>query len=192
MKNEKIKQLRQKTGIGIIECQKALKQAKGDLEKAVEILRKKGQKIVKNKHGRAVNEGVVEAYIHSNHKIGVLIELVCETDFVARSNEFKQLAHDLAMQVAAVNPQWIKPEDVPKKVLDKEKEIAKENLPKGKPSKVVEKIVNGRLQKFYIENCLLEQPFIKNEKIIIKQLIQEKIAKSGENIQVKRFIRFEL
>ncbi|MBL7141833.1 elongation factor Ts [Patescibacteria group bacterium] len=192
MKNEKIKQLRQKTGIGIVECQKALKQAKGDLEKAVEILRKKGQKVVKNKHGRAVNEGVVEAYIHSNHKIGVLIELVCETDFVARSNEFKQLAHDLAMQVAAVNPQWIKPEDVPKKVLDKEKEIAKENLPKGKPSKVVEKIVKGRLQKFYIENCLLEQPFIKNEKIIIKQLIQEKIAKSGENIQVKRFIRFEL
>ena len=192
MDSKIIKQLRQTTGAGILECQKVLKQAKGDIDKAVEILRKKGQKLVKSKQSREVKEGVVEAYIHSDHKIGVLVELVCETDFVARNKEFKELAHDLAMQVAAVNPQWIKPEDIPQQVLGKEREIARENLPKSKPSQVKERIVEGKLKKFYTETCLLEQTFIKDEKITIKELIQEKITKLGENIQVKRFIRFAL
>ncbi len=187
-----IKQLREITGVGVLECQRALEESKGDINLAIEILRKQGQKIVEKKQNRATNGGIIEAYVHSNKKIGVLVELVCETDFVARNSEFIDLAHDLAMQVAATNPHWIKPEDVPVEILSKEKEIASEGAPTDKPGLVREKIINGRLEKFYIENCLLEQPFVREEKIKIKDLVQEKVAKLGENIQIKKFIRFAL
>ena len=187
-----VQQLRKKTGVGILECQNALKQSNGNIDKATEILRKKGKKIVESKRGRDVKEGIIEAYIHSNAKIGVLVELVCETDFVARNKEFKELAHNLAMQIAATDPKWIRQEDIPKQTLDKEKEIIKESLLKQKSNKVGEKIIQGKLKKFYTETCLLNQVFIKDEKIIIKELIQEKIARLGENIQIKKFIRFAL
>lgn len=187
-----VKNLRQATGAGILECRKALDEGGGNLDKAAEILRKKGQKIFDKKQDREVKEGLIEAYVHSNGKIGVLVEVVCETDFVARNKEFRELAHDLAMQVAAVCPLWVKPEDVPRDVLEKEKEIAKEGLPKDKPAQVTEKIIEGKIQKFYTQTCLLEQPFIKDEKLTIRELIKEKVAKLGENIQVKKFIRFQI
>jgi elongation factor Ts len=187
-----IKDLRQITGAGILDCQKALQEANNDLIKAEEILRKKGQKIVDKKLDREAKEGVIGSYVHANNKIGVLIELLCETDFVARNKEFKELAHDLAMQVAAANPQWIKPIDVPSEILKKEKEIIKEGLPKDKPTQTIEKITEGKLQKFYSQFCLEEQMFIKDDKLMIKDLIQKKIVKLGENIQIKRFIRFEI
>ncbi len=191
-KIENIKELREQTGSGVLDCQKALKEANNDLEKAIEILRKKGKKIMAQKQSRSTNEGVIEAYVHNNNKIGVLVTLVCETDFVARNKEFKELAHDLAMQVAANNPQWIKPEDVPEEVIAQERKIIKEGLPQNKDLQIQEKIINGRLDKFYTEVCLLEQPFIKEDDKKIKELIQEKVAKLGENIQVSNFIRFEL
>jgi len=187
-----VKNLRQATGAGILECKKALEEAKGDLDKAVEILRKIGQKILDKKQDRKVKEGLIESYVHSNGKIGVLVEVVCETDFVARNREFKELAHDLAMQVAAVCPYWVKPEDVPQEVLEKEREIAKEGLPKDKPAQVIEKIIEGKIKKFYAQTCLLEQTFIKDEKLTIRELVKEKVAKLGENIQVRRFVRFQI
>ena len=187
-----VKQLREKTGLGIVECQKALKQSDGNIEKAIEALRKSGEKLVATKQNRDTNQGIVEAYIHSNKKIGVLLELVCETDFVSRNEEFGELAHNLAMQVAALNPKWVSPEDVPQEILEKEKEIYSADLPKGKPAEVIEKILNGKMQKFYSEFCLLKQPFIKDDKFVIEDLVKEKIAKFGENIKVKRFIRFAL
>ncbi len=192
MELEIIKQLREKTGAGILECQQTLKEANNDIEKAVELLRKKGEKIMAKKQTRTVNEGIVESYIHNNRKIGVLLELVCETDFVARNKEFQELAHDLAMQIAAADPQWLKIEDVPEDIVSKEKEIAQASLPQDKPEEVKEKILQGKLEKFYNQFCLLEQNFIKDETKKIIDLIQEKIAKLGENIQVKRFIRFQL
>lgn len=187
-----VKNLRQATGAGILECKKALEEAKGDLDKAVEILRKRGQKILDKKQDREVKEGLIESYVHSNGKIGVLVEVVCETDFVARNREFKELAHDLAMQVAAVCPYWVKPEDVPQEVLEKEREIAKEGLPKDKPAQVIEKIIEGKIKKFYAQTCLLEQTFIKDEKLTIREMVKEKVAKLGENIQVRRFVRFQI
>jgi elongation factor Ts len=191
-KIENIKELRDKTGAGVLDCQKALKEANNDLDKAIEILRKKGQKIMAKKQSRCTNEGIVESYIHTNNKIGVLVVLVCETDFVARNKEFKELAHDLAMQIAANNPQWIKPEDIPSEIIKKEKELIQENLSQDKPQQVQDKIIQGKLNKFYAEVCLLEQPFIKEEDKKIKELIQEKVAKLGENIQISQFIRFEI
>lgn len=188
-----IKQLREKTGAGILDCQKALKEANGDFEKAIEILRKKGQKVALNKQKRIMREGVIDAYIHSNKKIGVLIEVTCETDFVSRNPEFREFVHDLAMQIAAVNPQWIAPEDVPAEIIEKEREIYREELKTEKKSaQVIEKIIEGKLQKFYTETCLFKQPFIKNDKIIIEDLLKEKIAKMGENIKIQRFVRFTL
>lgn len=189
----KIKQLREKTGAGILDCQKALKEAGGDFDKAVEILRKKGQKIALNKQERTMKEGIIDAYIHSNKKLGVLIEVTCETDFVARNQEFREFVHDLAMQIAATNPSWISPEDIPKEIIEKEKEIYRTELKdEKKPAQIIEKIVEGKLQKFYTESCLLKQPFIKNDKITIEDLLKEKIAKMGENIKIQKFIRFSL
>lgn len=195
-----VKQLREKTGAGILDCQKALTEANNDFDKAIEILRKKGEKVAVNKQDRIMKNGVVDAYIHSNKKIGVLVEVTCETDFVARNQGFREFAHDLAMQIAAVNPRWIAPEDVPAEILKKEKEIYREEvkkaLPAGrqekKPAQVIEKIIEGKLQKFYAEVCLLKQPFIKNDKITIEGLIKEQIAKIGENIKIQRFCRFSL
>jgi elongation factor Ts len=188
-----IKQLREKTGAGISDCQKALQEANNDLNKAIEILRKKGQKIALSKQERIMKEGIIDAYIHSNKKIGVLVEVTCETDFVARNQEFRDFVHDIAMQIAATNPQWINPEDVPTEIIQKEKEIYKEELAnEKKPAQVIDKIIEGKLQKFYTENCLLKQPFIKNDKITIEDLLKEKIAKIGENIKIQRFVRFSL
>ncbi|OQX71224.1 elongation factor Ts [Candidatus Parcubacteria bacterium 4484_255] len=193
MNSEIIKRLRKMTGAGILNCKEALKESNDDLDKAVEFLRKKGQKIADNKRMRTTNEGIVEAYIHSNCKIGVLLELVCETDFAARNEEFKKLAHDIALHIAATNPQWKAREDVPAEIIKKEKQIYKATLKdEKKPKEIIEKIVENKLEKFYSASCLLEQAFVKDDKITIKSLIHAATAKLGENIQVKRFVRFSL
>ena len=192
MELEVIKKLREKTGAGIQLCQQSLQEANGDITKAIEILRKKGKKIVDQKQLRQTKEGVIESYIHVNRKIGAMIQLVCETDFVSRSDDFRNLAHNLAMQIAATNPQWISPQDVPQDVIKKEKKIYLTTIPKDKPEKMKEKIVEGKLEKFYSQNCLIKQPFIKDDKITIEKLINEYIVKLKENIKIKNFIRFSL
>lgn len=197
---DQIKKLRQQTGAGISDCQKALKEANGQFDKAIEILRKKGQKIALTKQSRVMKNGIIDAYIHSNKKIGVLVEITCETDFVAKNKEFQKFAHDIAMQIAATNPQWIAPEDVPADVIEKEKEIYREELEKimstdrrkKKPEAVVKKIIEGKLNKFYQEVCLLKQPFIKDDKITIEGLLNQKISQIGENIKIQRFVRYSL
>jgi elongation factor Ts len=188
-----IKQLREKTGAGFQDCQKALEESCGNLEKAIEILRKKGQKIVEARAERQTKAGVIGVYLHNDEKIAALVELTCETDFVARNKEFKDLAHDLAMQVVAMNPLYLAPEDIPEEDLEKEKEIYRQELKKeNKPSNVIEKIIQGKLEKFYETVCLLKQPFIKDQALKIEDLIKSKIAKIGENIQVRKFIRFQI
>jgi len=193
MSSEIIKELRQVTGAGILDCQEALKESNNDLEKAIDFLRKKGQKFADGKGSRTTNEGIIEAYIHSNSKIGVLLELVCETDFVARNEEFKKLAHDIALHIAAANPRWKEREEVPEEIIEKEKQIYKEALKnEKKPEEMIEKIAGNKLEKFYNTSCLLEQGFVKDDKITIKDLIHTMVAKLGENIQIKRFVRFSL
>ncbi len=188
---EQIKELREKTGAGVNDCKKALEETKGDMEKAVDYLREKGIASAAKKSIRTAKEGVIYAYIHSNEKLGVLLELNCETDFVARTEDFKELAKDIAMQIAAMNPSYIKREDIPQEVLEKEKEIYRAQLKDSKkPEQVIEKIITGKLEKYYTEVCLLEQPFIKDDKKNVDALIKEKISKLGENIIVKRFARF--
>ena len=188
---EKIKELRAKTGAGIVDCKKALQEADGDIEKALEILRKKGAAKAAKKADRATAEGIVVSYIHAGGKVGSLVEINCETDFVARTEDFKALGHEIAMQVAAMNPKYVSREEVPAEIIEKEKEILKEQaLAEGKPEHIVEKIVEGRLNKFYSENCLLEQPWIKDDSKTIGDLVKEYITKLGENIKVKRFCRF--
>ncbi len=193
MDSETIKQLRQITGAGVLSCQEALKESNNDLDKAIEFLRKRGEKFANDKGSRTTNEGVVESYIHSNHKIGVLLELVCETDFVARNEEFQKLAHDIALHIAAANPQWKEREEVPSEIVEKERQIYKETLKnEKKPEEIIEKIAENKLEKFYSTSCLLEQSFVKDDKLTIKALVQAMTAKLGENIQVKRFVRFSL
>ncbi len=189
-----VKKLRDETGAGMMDCKKALVEAEGDLEKAKEILRKKGIDAASKKAGRTTSNGRIESYIHMEGKIGVLIEVGCETDFVARTDDFKQLARNLAMQVAAMKPTYVSRESVPQDVIDKEKEIYKAQIPPGKPEQVIERILDGKLEKFYEENCLLEQVYIRDEegKMKVKDYIAETIAKLGENIVVKRFTRYEL
>lgn len=188
---EDLKLLRDRTGAGMMDCKNALQEAKGDIEKAIEILRKKGIKIAQKKSLREVKEGVVDAYVHTGAKLGVLIEVNCETDFVAKNEEFREFVHELAMQVAAKNPRYISREEVPPEILEKEKEIVKEQF-KNKPAQVLDKILNNKIEEFYKESCLLDQTFIKDESKILKSLLNEKIAKFGENIQIKRFVRFEV
>ncbi|MGQ9842493.1 MAG: translation elongation factor Ts [Spirochaetota bacterium] len=191
--SEMIKELREKTQAGMLDCKKALIECGGDMEKAVDYLRKKGLAAANKREGRIAKEGVIASYIHNNSKLGVLLELNCETDFVARNQDFQDLAKDLCMQVAASNPLYVAPEDVPADVLEREKEIYREQLKEsGKPANVIEKIVEGKLAKFYSEVCLLEQEFIKDNKVIIKDLIKNKIATYGENITVGRFVRFQI
>jgi elongation factor Ts len=191
--SEMIKELREKTQAGMLDCKKALIECGGDMEKAVDYLRKKGLAAANKREGRVAKEGVIASYIHNNSKLGVLLELNCETDFVARNQDFQDLAKDLCMQVAASNPLYVAPEDVPAEVLEREKEIYREQLKEsGKPANVIEKIVEGKLTKFYSEVCLLEQEFIKDNKVIIKDLIKNKIATYGENITVGRFVRFQI
>jgi len=188
-----ITQLRKKTGAGMADCKEALTEANGDMAKAMEILRKKGAKIADKRAGKEAAEGVIYAYIHANNKVGALVELNCETDFVAKNEEFKNLAHDLAMQIAAQSPLYVAPEDVPEDILNKEKDLFKEQLTlEGKPEKMLDKIIEGKVNKWYEEVCLLKQPFIKNEDITIEELINEKIAGLGEKIKVGGFCRKQI
>jgi len=190
---QKVKRLREKTSAGIMDCKKALKETEGDEEKAVEHLREKGLATAAKKSGREASEGIIDAYIHLGGKVGVLLEINCETDFVAKNDEFKRLARDVCLQIAASRPLYIKREQVPEDVLEKEKElIRKQALNEGKPEKVVEKIVEGKIEKFYQDNCLLEQIYIKDEDKTIKDLLIEAVAKLGENIIVRRFSCFEV
>lgn len=190
-----ITELRAATGSGIVDCKKALEESGGNYAAAVEYLRKKGQKVAANKEARETKEGVVYAYTHSNGRVGALVELLCETDFVARNEDFKGLAHELALQIVAMNPLYVKPEDVPSEVVDKEIEIYQEQMGaglSGKPQEMVDKIMAGKIAKFYEETCLLKQKFIKEDSITIEELITRMIAKVGENIQLRRFARFAL
>jgi elongation factor Ts len=190
---EMIKKLRSETGAGILDCKKALLQAEGDQEKAIDILRKKGISIADSKFGRETVEGLVGSYIHFGGKIGVLLEINCETDFVARTEEFQELMKDIAMHIAAMKPKYIAKEDVEKEVLEKEKEIyAEQAKADGKPDKIIDKIVEGRLRKFYEQICLLYQPYVKESDMTVQDRITQVISKLRENIQVRRFIRWEL
>uniref|UniRef100_A0A7C5Z6C6 Elongation factor Ts n=1 Tax=Caldicellulosiruptor owensensis TaxID=55205 RepID=A0A7C5Z6C6_9FIRM len=189
---EMVKELREKTGAGMMDCKKALEDAGGDMDKAIELLRERGLAKAAKKASRVAAEGIVESYIHGNGRIGVLVEINCETDFVARNEEFRQFAKDIAMQIAAANPKYVSREEVPPEVIEKEKAILRQQaLNEGKPENVVDRIVEGRLEKFFEEVCLLEQPWIKNPDMKIKDLLTEKIAKIGENIVIRRFARFE-
>jgi elongation factor Ts len=188
-----VKTLRERTGAGMMECKKALQEANGDLEEAVVVLRKRGIATAGKKAGRATNQGLIGYYIHAGGQIGVLVEINCESDFVARTEDFQGLAHDVAMHIAATDPRYLRREDVPADVLEKEKEIARERaLAEGKPEKVLDKIVEGRIAKFYEEACLLDQPFVKEATTTIDQLVKAKIAKLGENIAIARFVRIKV
>lgn len=189
---EMVKDLRQRTGAGVLDCKKALEEVNGDMEQATKLLRKKGLAIAAKKAEREAHEGLVEAYVHAGGKLGVLLELNCETDFVARTEDFQELAHDLAMQVAATNPRYLTPDDIPDEVLERERERQREQVGEGKSEDIVERIVEGKLTKYYEDVCLLEQPFIKDEGLTVRDLVTSKIAKLGENIKVRRFTRFEL
>ena len=190
---ERVKELRQRTGIGMMECKKALQESKGDIEKAITILRKKGHARAKDKMSRETSEGLVGSYIHLNGKIGVLVEVNCESDFVARNEEFKDLVKNIAMHIAAASPKYISSEEVPKEELEEEKDIVREQFKDSKkPPEIMEKIVQGKLSKFYEEVCLLNQQYIRDDKVSIEKLLTSYIAKFGENIKIKRFARFEL
>lgn len=188
-----VKELREKTGAGIMECKIVLSEAKGDIEKAIELLRKKGLSIAAKKAGRTTTEGLVGSYIHAGGKIGVLVEIGCETDFVARTSDFQELVKEIAMQVAAANPSYMKRKDIPEEEIKKEREIFRvQAKDTGKPEHVIEKIVDGKMEKYYAEVCLLEQPYIKDPSIKVQDLLSQKVAKLGENIVVKRFVRFQV
>ncbi len=190
---ELVKELRQRTGIGVMECKKALEESKGDLEKAITILRKRGYDRAKKKMTRETSEGAIGAYIHMNGKIGVLVEVNCETDFVARNKEFKDLIKNIAMHIAASNPKYLSSEEVPEEEIEEEKGIIRAQFKdSGKPPEVIEKIVEGKLKKFYQEVCLLHQSYIKDPSMTINQLLSFYITKFGENIRVKRFTRYQL
>jgi elongation factor Ts len=188
-----VKELRERTGAGMMDCKKALVATDGDIEKAIDELRTKGLASAAKKAGRIASEGLVTSYIHAGGRIGVLVEVNCETDFVGKTAEFKQLAYDIAMQIAASSPDYISREDVAESVITHERDVLKaQALEEGKPEKVIEKMVEGRLEKFYKERCLLEQQFIKDPDKTVQQLIHEHVAKIGENINVRRFVRYEL
>ena len=191
--SDTVKELRGKTGAGIMDCKRALADSGGDLEKAIDLLRQKGLSAAAKKASREAKEGLVSSYIHGGGKIGVLVEVNCETDFVARNSEFQELVKDIAMQIAASNPSYVRREDVPADVLERERSIYKiQAKESGKPEHVLDKIVEGKVEKFYLETCLLEQPFIKESSVTINDMVQQKIAKIGENIIVKRFTRYQL
>jgi len=188
-----VKALREKTGAGMMDCKKALQEAGGKEEKAVDILREKGLSAAARRSERAANQGIIDSYIHLGGKIGVLVEVNCETDFVARNDEFREFVRNICLQVAATNPLYLNKEEVPEKILEKERQIIKaQALNDGKPEKVIEKIVEGRLEKFYRDNCLMEQTYIKDEDMNIRELLTNLIARIGENIVIRRFSRFEI
>lgn len=188
-----VKELREKTGVGMMDCKKALAECNGNMEKAIDFLRKKGIATAQKRGARVASEGQVQAYIHAGGKIGVLVEVNCETDFSAKTDEFTDFVKNLAMHIAATNPISIDPEGVPPELVTREKEIymiqAKES---GKPEKVLEKIVEGKMKKFYAESCLLQQSYVKNPDMVIQDLLNEMIAKTGENIRIRRFVRYQL
>ncbi|MDQ0090593.1 elongation factor Ts [Paenibacillus anaericanus] len=188
-----VKELRERTGAGMLDCKKALEETNNDITKAIEFLREKGLGAAANKAGRIATEGVVQSYIHAGGRIGVLVEVNCETDFVALTDQFKEFARDIAMHIAASNPRYVSREEVPQADIEKEKEILKaQALNEGKPEKIVEKMVEGRIGKYYEEFCLMEQSFIKDPDKTISQLLNEKISTIGENISIRRFVRYEL
>ena len=191
--SDTVRELREKTGVGIMDCKRALADSGGDIEKAIDLLRQKGLSSAAKKAARETKEGVISSYIHGAGKIGVLVEVNCETDFVARNSEFQELVKDITMQIAASNPSFVRREDVPADLLEKERSIYKiQARESGKPEHVLDKIVEGKVEKFYVETCLLEQSFIKDSSVTINEMVQQKIAKIGENISVKRFTRYQL
>jgi elongation factor Ts len=193
MSMDLIKDLRAKTGAGMNDCHRALKENNNDFDKSLAWLRKRGEKIASKKQDREIKEGLIETYIHPGGKVGVLLELGCETDFVAKTDEFKNLAHDLALQIAATAPDYVSPEEVPTDVIAKEKEVYSAQLKsEGKPEEMIDKIITGKLEKFYSDICLLKQPYIKDDSIIIEKMLTDAIVKIGENIKVHRFARYSL
>ena len=190
---DKVKQLRERTGIGMMECKSALAECAGDMDKAIEVLRKRGHARAEAKASRAAKEGLVGSYIHLNGRIGVLVEVNCESDFVARNAEFQELVKELAMQIAAAKPRYIASSDIPEDIVAKEKEIIKAQLgDMKKPPEILEKIVQGKLGKFFEEICLLDQPYIRDDKVKVRDLLAQLVAKIGENIKIGRFARFEI
>ena len=188
-----VKELREKTGVGFMECKKALSEANGDVEQAEVILRKRGVQVAQKKAGREANEGVIGTYIHPGNKLGVMIEINCESDFVARTDDFSELVHDIAMHIAATDPRYIRKEEVDEEAIAKERDIQRARaLDEGKPEAVVDKMVDGRMKKFYEEVCLYEQPFVKDNSVTVGALITDKVAKLGENIRVSRMARFKV
>ena len=188
-----VKELREKTGAGIMDCKEALSECNGDISKAIDFLRKKGLATAAKRAGRATTEGIVESYIHMDSKLGVLVEINCETDFVAKNDDFKEFAKNIAMHITATNPIGIRQEDVSKETIDKEKEIYRAQvLEMGKPEKIVDKIVEGKLKKYFKDNCLMNQAYVRDPNITIEDLLNEMVAKIGENITIKRFARFKI
>jgi elongation factor Ts len=188
-----VKDLRERTGAGMMECKKALVATNGDIGEAEVYLRKQGIASAGKKATRATKQGLIGSYIHAGGQLGVMVEVNCESDFVARTDDFKELVHDIAMHIAAADPKWLRREEVPAEILEKEKEIARDRARnEGKPEKILDRIVEGRVAKFYEEVCLLEQPFVKEATLTIEQLVKTKIAKLGENIGIARFIRFKV
>lgn len=190
---ELIKELRQRTGAGVVDCKMALQESKGNIEAAIDYLRRKGLATAAKKAGRIATEGLIGSYIHAGGKMGVLVEVNCETDFVARTEEFQNFVKNMAMHIAAANPQYIRREDVPSEVIEKEREIYRtQALESGKPEKVIPKIVEGKLERFYSEVCLLEQTYFRDSDMTVKEVLDQMIAKFGENITIRRFARFQL
>ena len=188
-----VKELRERTGAGFNDCRAALLEAKGDIEQAINVLRKKGQAAAQKKAQREASEGLVGHYIHAGGKIGVIVEVNCESDFVARTDDFQRLCHEIAMHIAALDPRYVRREEVTQEILDREREIYREQArATGKPDPVIEKIVAGKMEKFYEETCLYEQHFIKDESVTIREMIDQMIAKLGENISVRRFVRLKV
>lgn len=188
-----VKELRERTGAGMMDCKKALTETNGDIEKAIDYLREKGLAAAAKKAGRVASEGVVESYIHGGGRIGVLVEVNCETDFVAKTDDFKAFVKDIAMHIAAANPQYLSKEEVPENVVNHEREVFRaQALNECKPEKIIEKMVEGRIEKYYKEICLLEQPFVKDPDKTVSGMVTERIAKIGENISIRRFVRYQL
>lgn len=188
-----VKTLREKTGAGMMDCKQALKETNGDIEAAIDFLRKKGMQKVEKKSGRATKQGIVYSYIHPGNRLGVLVEIACETDFVARTDDFVQFAKDVAMHIAASNPRSVSREEVTQDDIDREMDIYRAQArEQGKPENVIEKMITGKLNKYYEENCLLEQPFVKDTKKTVQEYLKETIAKLGENMMIRRFARFEV
>lgn len=188
-----VKQLREKAGAGIMDCKEALAECDGDISKSIDFLRKKGLTIALKRSGRVMSEGIIKFYIHTGSKLGVLVEINCETDFVAKNDDFIEFAKNIAMHIAATNPVGIRPEDVPKEIINKEKEIYRaQAIETGKPEKIIDKIAEGKLQKFYKDNCLMSQAYVRDPNVTVDDLLNGLIAKIGENITIKRFVRFQV